>query len=308
MSTDGQPTVGVVIPTHARPQLMRKALDSVLGQTYPGHIEVVIVFDRTEPDLELEHESPNRRVTVMTNDRTPGLAGARNTGVLRLETDLIAFCDDDDTWSSEKLVAQVTRLADKPDATFVTTAMQVHWEDHSTVRLAGRAEVTTTQLARSRMAMLHSSSFVFKRSAMLGADGFGLVDETLPNSMSEDWDFLLRASRSQPIQHVDEPLTHVLWGQSSYFSQSWRDKNLAHEQLLAQHPEIRSDRKAAGHMLGKIAFGHAALGNRADALRTAWQAAKQNWRESRTPIALLVVAGASPSWILRQLNKRGHGI
>lgn len=308
MSTSTWPTVGVVIPTHARPQLMRKALDSVLNQTYEGVIDIVVVFDRTDPDLGIELETPVRHVRAIANARGPGLAGARNTGILELHTELIAFCDDDDTWDVRKLDAQTTLLEERADADFVTTAMEVQMAGRSTVRLAGLSEVTTQHLARSRMAMLHSSSFLFRRSAMVGADGFGLVDETLPNSMSEDWDLLLRASRHSAIQHIDEPLVHVLWGQTSYFSQSWVDKNLAHQQLMSSHPEIRHDRKAAGHMLGKIAFGHAALGNRAQALRTARLAFKQNWREPRTPIALLVAAGVPQRWVLRELNKRGHGI
>ena len=48
------PSVSVVIPTHARPELVRRAIQSVLDQDYDGPMEVFVVFDRTEPDRTLE--------------------------------------------------------------------------------------------------------------------------------------------------------------------------------------------------------------------------------------------------------------
>jgi glycosyltransferase involved in cell wall biosynthesis len=308
MSTDRQPRVGIVIPTHNRPELMRRALDSVLGQSYAGPIEVVVVFDRSEPDPSITRDDPQRRVRVLVNDRTLGLAGARNTGIVNLDTEIIAFCDDDDTWLEGKLAAQVELLAARPDVDFVTTAMRVDFGDHTTTRLAGQTRVTIEDLVRSRMAMLHSSSFLFRRDAMLGDEGFGLVDETIPQSMGEDWDILLRAARQRAIAHIDEPLVRVLWGQTSYFNDAWADKNAAREWLIEHHPEIRADRKALGLQLGKLAFGHAALHQRSQALARARQAFGANWREPRTPVALLVLAGVRPGWIVAQLNKRGHGI
>jgi glycosyltransferase involved in cell wall biosynthesis len=300
------PSVGVVLATHNRPALLRVALASVLEQDYPGPIEVVLVFDRSEPDRDLERDDPERRVRVVTNTRTPGLAGARNTGVLLLGTDLVAFCDDDDSWLPGKLLAQVERLLDKPDACFCTTAMRVDWEGRSTVRRADREQVTIEDMARSRMAMLHSSSFLFRRTAMV--EEFGLVDETLPRSMAEDWDLLLRAARLTPIEHVDRPLVAILWGSSSYFNEAWQDKNEAHEWLMDHHPEILASPVGAGLMLGKLAFGHAALGHRREALSYAVRCIRSRWREPRAYLALAVVAGMPAKRIQDELNKRGHGI
>lgn len=312
LASSEPPRVGVVVATHNRPQLMRRALDSIVEQDYPGPIEVVLVFDRSEPDRSLARDDANRNVRVTTNARTPGLAGARNTGILELDTDLVAFCDDDDVWLPGKLSAQVAMFGSDPQAEFVTTAMRVDYSsargDSTAVRLAGQTSVTVQELARSRMAMLHSSSFVFRRDAMLGENGFGLVDETIPHSMGEDWDLLIRAARQRPITHIDRPLVGILWGQTSYFSDAWVDKNAAHTWLIEHHNEIREDSRGLGIMLGKLAFGHAALGQRRAALRAARQAVRANWREPRTPIALLVVAGVPAPWILNQLNKRGHGI
>jgi glycosyltransferase involved in cell wall biosynthesis len=284
---------------------MRRALDSIVRQSYDGELSVMIVFDQSEPDMSLESDG-ERRVTVITNNRKPGLSGGRNSGILALDTDVVAFCDDDDIWLEGKLIRQIERLVANPDAQFVTTAMRVDINGESVVRLAGREQVSHRDLLHSRFAMLHSSSFLFRRKAMV--DGFGLVDETLPRSMAEDWDILLRASRRAPIEHVDEALIGVQWGQSSYFNDAWRDKNAARRWMLDRYPEFKDDNVGYGLMTGKLAFGHAALGERRSALRYAMRTIRLNWKEPRSYLALLVMAGVPAKFIVGQLNMRGHGI
>src|SRR5438477_591313 len=63
------PSVGVVLPTHNRPELMRRALDTILAQDYAGPLRVVVVYDRAEPDLSLARGG-DRPFEVVTNART----------------------------------------------------------------------------------------------------------------------------------------------------------------------------------------------------------------------------------------------
>jgi glycosyltransferase involved in cell wall biosynthesis len=300
-------SVTVVVPAHKRPVELRRALHSIVTQRYDGDLDVIVVYDRSDPDQSLQALSPGRPVRVMTNTRTPGLAGARNTGILAATGALVAFCDDDDAWQPGKLAAQVTTLESHPGAEFATTAMVIDYGDRSTVRRAGMRAVQHRDLVRSRMAMLHSSSFLVRRSALL--EGIGLVDETLPESMAEDWDLLLRAARRAPIAHLDEPLVRVQWGATSYFADQWQRRNEARLWMLEHHPEIAHDRVALGLTYGKLAFGSAALTRRREAVSWAVKALRTNWREPRTPLAL-AVAARLVSWqrVVRELNKRGHGI
>jgi glycosyl transferase family 2 len=302
----GAPSVSVVIPTHDRPEEVRRAIASVLAQEYDGALDVVVVFDRAEPDLSMV-SAGERPVRVLANDRRPGLAGSRNTGILASEGDLVAFCDDDDLWLPGKLSSQVSALLAAPEAEMVTTAMVVDYRGARTVRLAGRERIGHDAFVRSRMAMLHSSSFVFRRAALL--DGIGLVDETLPRSMAEDWDLLLRASARTPVVHVDRPLVLIAWGGSSYFVEQWQVRNDAQQWLLERHPGMETDRVAAGLSYGKLAFGSAALGRRREALRHARRALRARPTEPRAWLAILVCCRLV-SWqrVVRVLNRRGHGI
>lgn len=300
------PTVGVVLPTHNRPELMRRALDSILAQDYAGPVRVVVVFDRAEPDMSLSRGG-DRPVDVITNTRTPGLAGARNSGILALGTDLVAFCDDDDTWHPGKLRRQVEELVAAPGAEMTTCAIEVDYDGQVSPRLAGQSRVGVGDLARSRMAMLHSSTFVLRRAALLGE--LGLVAEDAPGSQNEDWDLLLRASRRVAIVHVDEPLVRVLWGRTSLFASAYDTKIASLRWMLDRHPEIRDSRVGAARVYGQLACWHAASGQRRAAARWAGRAMRSHWREPRALIGFAAAAGVvRVPTVLAALHKRGRGI
>ena len=61
------------------------------------------------------------RVTVLRNSASRGVAHARNRGIERATHPWIAFLDDDDRWSPDKLRVQLDR-ARAEDADFVYTA------------------------------------------------------------------------------------------------------------------------------------------------------------------------------------------
>jgi glycosyltransferase involved in cell wall biosynthesis len=278
-----------VIPTHDRPELLRAAVEAVLAQDYPGRLRVVVVYDQAEPDLE-----PDGSVTVLVNERTPGLAGARNTGIGVLKEDLIAFCDDDDLWRPGKLRAQVEALAERPDAEFASCAIAVQSGGSVHPRQAGRSEVGHADLLRSRMVMVHSSTYLIRRAAL--ENGIGLVDETIPGSQNEDWDLALRATRRHPIVYVDEPLVTVRWNDSLHW-------------MLAHHPDLAKDRAGAARVYGQLSFAYACLRQRGAACRWAWRAVRSSALEPRVPFALAVAAGmVRGDTVLRHLNARGHGI
>jgi glycosyltransferase involved in cell wall biosynthesis len=298
----GAPPLGVVVPTRDRPESLRQAVAAIRAQEYPGPISVVIVFDGVAPDDSLAADA----VRVIANSRTPGLAGARNTGILALDTELIAFCDDDDSWLPGKLMLQVPALLES-GADLVSSGVAIAYDGATTVRLAGASEITHPQLLRSRMAMLHSSTFVIRREALLNT--IGLVDETIPASQGEDWDLLLRAASIRPVANVDRALVSINWSAGSYFGRSWRTKIASLHWFLDHHPSIRGDRRASARIFGQLAFAHAALRERRTALSWSAKGAVLWPLEPRTYVAAAVAMGVARSeFVLDALHRRGHGI
>ncbi len=301
---DTWPSVTAAIPTKSRPKELAEAVESILGQDYPGELRVIIVADRTDEDPPIP-DFADPRVSVIPNTRSSGLCGARNSGTLASDTDLIAFCDDDDTWLPGKLRRQVEELRRVPSSLMCTTAIEVDYDGRRTVRRAGSTLITHEMLCRTRMAMLHSSSLVAWRDRLL--DEVGLQDETIPGSSVEDWDLQLRVTDKAPFAHVDEPLVLVNWGATSagrVYARRIADLTW----MLDHHPDLKNNRHGAARIYGQLAFSHAALGHRREAMTWALRGMRQRVSDPRWAFTFAVVAGLPADRIIITLNRRGRGI
>ena len=298
------PSVGVVIPTRNRPAQVRQAIASVLAQDYQGDVQVAVVFDGAKPDETL---ADGDRVLVLANDRTPGLGGARNCGILATSSELVAFCDDDDLWRASKLQLQVAAMQARNGAEFVSCGIAVEFEGRTTDRLAGTAEITHEDLIRSRMVMVHSSTYLARRTALI--DGIGLVNENLPGGQNEDWDLALRAAARRPIVNVDQPLVEVAWGSGSHYETQWQTKAQSLLWMLEHHGDLVQSQAGAARVYAQLAFAYAAMGRRSESCRWMGKALRHNWLEPRVPFAAAVAAGlVSGERVLRTLHARGRGI
>jgi glycosyltransferase involved in cell wall biosynthesis len=298
------PNVSVIVATRGRPQLLHRAVVSILGQAYPGALECVLVFDQTEPaDVQVD-VPPGRRLRVLANTRTPGLAGARNTGIAATDGALIAFCDDDDTWQPSKIAVQV-ELLERSAADFAACGVRIHHGEHVAIRIPP-AEVGFDDLVRERITALHPSTFVIRRSALTA---IGLVDEEIPGSYGEDYDLLLRAAKHGRVVATAQPLVDVFWHEQSYFAERWQTITSALRFLLSKYPELSADPAGRARIEGQIAFAEAALTRRLDACRSSLHALRGNPRERRAYLALAVAAGVVPAKsVVRAANRRGRGI
>ncbi|MEV7398705.1 glycosyltransferase family 2 protein [Aeromicrobium sp. NPDC092404] len=301
------PAVTAVVPTHNRPELMRQAVQSIIDQDYAGTIDVVVVFDACEPVLPDVVTGPHRTLTGVVNDRTRGLAGARNTGILQAKRAYVAFLDDDDVWLPTKLTAQMAVFAEHPEVGLVGTAMLVD-DGHTThVRPVPLTTVTHADLVRDRIAGLHSSSFVFRRDVLV--DTVGLIDEDLPGSYGEDYDVLLTTSQRSVIRLVDEPLVSVRWSGESFFYGKWAQYAAGLSYLVAKHPELREVPASSARIGSQIGFALAAAGSRRESRTWLRAALRTQPLNVRAWLGLLVSFRlVSAHAIARVANRFGKGI
>jgi len=301
------PLVSVIMPTRGRPELVRESIAAVVSQTYPGTIECIVVHDQESADAELRSRgTATRQVRVMTNAHSPGLAGARNTGLQAAAGDYIATCDDDDIWHPGKLQAQIGRLLDEPDLLVVGSGIRLRLPNNKVLDWPGRADRVGYQLLlRNRVKELHSSTLVMRREAFAKA---GEYDEDLPRGYAEDYDWVLRAAKAGPIGVVAQPLADIRKDAKSWYRGSAESAAPALEYMLAKHPDFARSARGHARLLGQIAFARSSLGERGPALRYAVKALVR-WPASPYPyIALIHTAtGIHPRHMLRtaRLFRRG---
>jgi glycosyltransferase involved in cell wall biosynthesis len=303
-----RPTIAVIVPTRDRPEMLRRALDAILSQAYPGVVRVLVVFDQTEPDDALASDDPLRTVRVLRNTRVAGLPGARNSGIAACGADaeFVAFCDDDDIWLPGKLAAQVDHLVQAPDVGLCTTGILIDFDGNLSSRPSPVTELSVDRLLRDRTTEAHPSTFLFRRTAL---DAVGLVDEQIPGGYSEDYDFLLRVAKFGRISCLRQPLVRVRWGRTSYFAARWQTIVDAQRYLLAKHPEFESDRRAVARIRGQISFALAALGERRLAVREIGRVIRYWPLEKRWAVAGLVALKLlSADRALAIAHRAGRGI
>ncbi|GAJ16728.1 unnamed protein product, partial [marine sediment metagenome] len=99
--------VSVIITTYNRFNLAKRAINSVLLQTYKP-LEIIVVEDGSNSGIDKWLE--NKDVKYVRRFKNKGTSAARNTGIKLAAGNFIAFLDDDDVWKPERLEKQVKLL------------------------------------------------------------------------------------------------------------------------------------------------------------------------------------------------------
>lgn len=124
------PLVSVVVPTWQRREELREAVRSVLGQDWPN-LEVLVVADHDPEAGAIAAEFRDEpRVRVVDLDRNHGAGGAvpRNAGIALARGGLVAYLDDDNTWTPDHLSSVVGAMR-RADASFAFSSMSADGRD-----------------------------------------------------------------------------------------------------------------------------------------------------------------------------------
>ncbi len=120
-SLSDQPLVSIIIPTYNRATLCKRAVMSVLGQSYP-HVEVIVVDDGSGDDTKQILTSLDDRIVYIEQENA-GVCAARNRGIQAAQGEFVAFLDSDDLWLRDKLAAQLDVFRYFPEVGMVWTDM-----------------------------------------------------------------------------------------------------------------------------------------------------------------------------------------
>lgn len=248
------PAVTIVVPTHDRPAMLRRAVQSVFDQTFDDW-ELIVVDDASRCDVAvaLHPYLDDPRVRFMRRPTNVGVAAARNTGIAAATGRFVCFLDDDDTYLRGKLAHQVPALDEAPQ---------------EVAAVAGRCELTSGKRAEPPPAELRRPGLLrleygnLQLGALLFRRPVGAAikfDESL-NGI-EDWELHVRILERHRIVREDVPVArwHDHDGprltREPAFVRNWE---AVHDRYL---PEIRRHRIAHAKWHRKIALGYLHIGD-----------------------------------------------
>lgn len=194
--------VSVIIPTHNRSELLKKAVKSLESQSYQN-FEIIIIDDfSTDDTAEVVKEMKNDRIIYLKHDINKGGAEARNTGIKRATGRFIGFLDSDDQWLPDKLEKQLELFANQPDVGVIYTGVQVVNENnHPTRKIVPEYRGDILPKLFESNCIDTTSSVLVKKEVLDQVQGF---DAGLPSC--QDWDLYIRLARVTKFDFVKESM------------------------------------------------------------------------------------------------------
>ena len=123
------PLLSVIIPTHNRVKMLKRAVQSALNQTVRDLEIIIIADDCTDGTREMVSEWQDSRIRYVDTKGNIGGAKARNIGMDMARGEFIAFLDDDDSWDSRKCKRQIEELRRREDVVIVSCNYRILGND-----------------------------------------------------------------------------------------------------------------------------------------------------------------------------------
>jgi glycosyltransferase involved in cell wall biosynthesis len=198
------PKVSVVIPTYNRARYLKRAIQSILDQTFQD-FEIIVVDDgSTDETPETVKAFQDARIGYFRHDTNRQEARARNTGVRNSVGEYIAFLDDDDTWLPQKLAMQVNLLDKSPSkvGAVYCSALQVDGETGRVLfqwNAKKRGNIFRDLSEQNWIGI--PSNIILRRQCF---DTLGLFDEQIEFGL--DYDMWVRVAKAYEFDFLSEPL------------------------------------------------------------------------------------------------------
>lgn len=182
--------VSVVIPVKDRPLELRRAVQSVLSQTY-NNIEIIIVENNSrnpEAVIEAVNSINSEVVSLYHLDPCENTNVARNFGVSKSRGTVIAFLDSDDEYEVDH-IATCIEVAHRANCDFIFGSIKVDSGEGTKVNLArdlAPGEDGLNYLFGRNRAWAQTSTYMCRKSVFRKV----LWDETLKRH--QDFDFFIR--------------------------------------------------------------------------------------------------------------------
>lgn len=197
--------VSVIIPAYNREGTIKKAIDSVLCQTY-RFIELIVVDDcSTDRTREVVKSIKDDRIQLICCEKNSGACVARNIGVKHAKGEVIAFQDSDDIWRENKLEKSLYYL-EKEKAELVFSALvrkeKVNGVLKRSVLPAYNLNHESDKIGRAMYQNCVSTQTIVAKKSVLEKVCF---DPAFPRF--QDWDFIIQALlKGIKVYYIDEPL------------------------------------------------------------------------------------------------------
>jgi len=190
----GQPTISVVIPTFNHAKLLKRALASVVAQTFENWEALVVNNFSTDTTIEVVESFKDTRIKLINFKNNGVIAASRNRGIEAAQGRFVAFLDSDDNWYPKKL--EKCLASAEGGAQFVCHGELWINSDLSTREIMyGPAKRSSYESLLFRGNCISTSATFIETKLLRSVNGF---DESELIVTAEDYDLWLRVAAKRP--------------------------------------------------------------------------------------------------------------
>ena len=223
--------VSVIMPTYKQKELLYKAVDSVLNQTY-NNFELIIIDDNIDINFKVSNKNyfdnlNNCKIRYIQNEKNLGSAKSRNLGILLSKGEYVTFLDDDDYYLDNKIKDQV-EVKKKYNSDYSVCNMILVNEKGKVIDKRERNYFSKKISLLEKHLKYHitgTDTFMFKKSFI---NEINMFDE---KDLGDEFYLMLKAiNKSEKISHLDKicvvATVHNNTGLSSYEKKIETEKDL----------------------------------------------------------------------------------
>ena len=231
------PLVSVVIPTYNRANLLKRAIQSVINQTYKN-LEIIIVDDgSTDRTKDIVKTFSDSRIQYIRHPENRGTSAARNTGIKNSKGNFIALLDHDDEYLPERIEKGIKVFKGAPEN------LGMVWSNYWKVN----KEKKEKKIAFLKYHLEDAKKWIFPmpstwviRKKVFKKNGF--FDEEL--GPAEDTDFAIRLCKVFSFYFINEPLAVYHITKGSYSCNVTIEKLIKIRKVfLEKHLDLKKNRR-----------------------------------------------------------------
>jgi glycosyltransferase involved in cell wall biosynthesis len=227
--------ISIVIPTYNHGTYLKRALQSVLDQTYLNWEAIVIDNHSTDDTGEIMTNFTDQRIKYLKIHNNDVIAVSRNAGINIAKGEWIAFLDSDDWWTEDKLEICFKNINDEIDLVYHDLEIKYthpRFLDRKKIKSRHLKKPVLVDLLVDGNAISNSSVIVRKKFF----DEINGIDENKNLVAAEDYNTWLRiANLTDQFLYIPEKLGfYLIHNQST----SNKDMSVPARQAVAEFTKI----------------------------------------------------------------------
>lgn len=203
--------VSVIIPTYNREKFLKRAIESVLDQTFQD-FELIVIDDGSNDNTKKivqKFQNQDNRIKYLWQENSEGAARPKNTGIKMAQGKYIAILDDDDEWFPTKLEKQVQFLEKHPEINIVGCNYLINGKKE--YKIPKQKDVFKEILIADNIGP--GSIMVYNKEVF---NKVGLFDENLKSG--QDKEMRIRLAQEYKFGFIQEPLVNYWVGHDNISS------------------------------------------------------------------------------------------